>query len=79
MARLAAVTNTRLEVRTVFTAPTVAELAALLDSGPAGVDGRPVLARRTRPKLIPLSAAQHRLWFLNRFNQIGAQAAQSTT
>ncbi|MFQ6392605.1 amino acid adenylation domain-containing protein [Nocardia sp. KC 131] len=77
VARLAAVTNIRLEVRTVFGSPTVAELAALLDSGPAGQTGGPELVRRERPERIPLSAAQHRLWFLNRFNQVGAQGAES--
>ncbi|MFE7799301.1 amino acid adenylation domain-containing protein [Nocardia sp. NPDC057440] len=75
VARLAAATNIRLEVRTVFASPTVAELAALLDSGPAGEVGRPELVRRDRPERIPLSAAQRRLWFLNRFNQISAQGA----
>ncbi|MEU7220071.1 amino acid adenylation domain-containing protein [Nocardia iowensis] len=71
VARLAAATNIRLEVRTVFAAPRVAELAALLDSGPAGSDARPALVRRNRPARIPLSAAQRRLWFLNRFNGTG--------
>ncbi len=71
VARLAAATNIRLEVRTVFAAPRVAALAALLDAGPAGSDTRPALVRRPRPDRIPLSAAQRRLWFLNRFNGSG--------
>ncbi|WP_083874386.1 non-ribosomal peptide synthetase [Nocardia paucivorans] len=66
VSRLAAVTGTRLEVRAVFAAPTVAEIAALLDTG-AGRDDRPEPTRRERPERIPLSAAQRRLWFLNRF------------
>ncbi|MEV6135639.1 amino acid adenylation domain-containing protein [Nocardia sp. NPDC051990] len=70
VARLAVATNTRLEVRTVFSAPTVAELATQLDSG-SRVDIRSELVRRARPERIPLSAAQYRLWFLNRFNRIG--------
>ncbi|MEU7144554.1 amino acid adenylation domain-containing protein [Nocardia sp. NPDC046473] len=77
VARLAAATNIRLEVRTVFAAPRVAALAALLDSGPAGSDARPPLARRHRPERIPLSAAQRRLWFLNRFNGSGESADQT--
>ncbi|WP_228000598.1 amino acid adenylation domain-containing protein [Nocardia australiensis] len=77
VARLAAATNIRLEVRAVFASPTVAELAALLDSGHAGADGRPALARRDRPERIPLSAAQHRLWFLNRFNQVGENSGHT--
>ncbi|WP_431970607.1 amino acid adenylation domain-containing protein [Nocardia sp. bgisy134] len=74
VARLEAATNTRLEVRGVFSSPTVAELAAMLDSGPAGTATRPEPVRRDRPDRIPLSAAQHRLWFLNRFNEVGAAA-----
>ncbi|RBO94237.1 non-ribosomal peptide synthetase [Nocardia puris] len=72
VARLAAAGAARLEVRTVFTAPTVAELAALLDAGVAGeAENGPV--RQERPDRVPLSAAQHRLWFLNRFNETGAE------
>ncbi|MFF0526955.1 amino acid adenylation domain-containing protein [Nocardia amikacinitolerans] len=74
VARLEAATNTRLEVRSVFAAPTVAELAAMLESGPSGADARPEPVRRERPDRIPLSAAQQRLWFLNRFNEVGPAA-----
>ncbi|WP_336085591.1 amino acid adenylation domain-containing protein [Nocardia sp. SSK8] len=77
VARLAAASNVRLEVRTVFAAPTVAELAALIDSGPSGDDNRPELVRAIRPERIPLSAAQHRLWFLNRFNAGAGRESQS--
>ncbi|MFC6012252.1 amino acid adenylation domain-containing protein [Nocardia lasii] len=71
VARLAAATNVRLEVRTVFATPTVAELAALVDTGPTGDEHRPALVPQVRPDRIPLSAAQRRLWFLNRFNAGG--------
>ncbi|MCM6775416.1 amino acid adenylation domain-containing protein [Nocardia sp. CDC159] len=75
VARLAAATGVRLEVRTVFAAPTVAELATLLEAG-GGTDPTPQLRRRPRPPRIPLSAAQRRLWFLARFNEsAGAQVA----
>ncbi|WP_280228207.1 non-ribosomal peptide synthetase, partial [Nocardia cyriacigeorgica] len=67
VARLAAATGTRLEVRAVFAGPTVAELAARLDSGSPD-QGRPPLVAGARPQRIPLSAAQRRLWFLNRFD-----------
>ncbi|NEW37377.1 amino acid adenylation domain-containing protein [Nocardia cyriacigeorgica] len=67
VARLATASGTRLEVRAVFAGPTVAELAARLESGPAD-DDRPPLVAGPRPQRIPLSAAQRRLWFLNRFD-----------
>ncbi|MEV0466701.1 amino acid adenylation domain-containing protein [Nocardia tengchongensis] len=71
VARLATATGVRLEVRTVFAAPTVAGLAAALDAGTATADLRPEPRRRTRPARIPLSAAQRRLWFLEQFNASG--------
>ncbi|GAA5052638.1 amino acid adenylation domain-containing protein [Nocardia callitridis] len=71
VSRIAAATNIRLEVRAVFAAPTVAGLAELLETGTAEESARPPLVRQERPDRIPLSAAQRRLWFLNRFNDIG--------
>ncbi|MEV6772060.1 amino acid adenylation domain-containing protein [Nocardia sp. NPDC051030] len=71
VARLAAPTGVRLEVRAVFANPTVAGLAAALDAGSASADLRPEPRKRTRPKQIPLSAAQRRLWFLEKFNASG--------
>ncbi|MDX3658020.1 amino acid adenylation domain-containing protein [Streptomyces sp. ID05-26A] len=47
----------------VFEAPTVAGLAGLLDSTGRR---RPVLTPMPRPRRIPLSSAQQRLWFLYR-------------
>ncbi|MEV0104610.1 amino acid adenylation domain-containing protein, partial [Nocardia sp. NPDC050789] len=71
VARLATATGVRLEVRAVFATPTVAGLAAALDVGSASDDLRPEPRRRTRPERIPLSAAQRRLWFLEKFNGSG--------
>ncbi|WP_201406260.1 non-ribosomal peptide synthetase [Mycobacterium intracellulare] len=53
-----------LAVRTVFESPTVAQLAPRI-----GGDGgtRQPLVAGTRPPMVPLSYAQSRLWFLDRF------------
>ncbi|MFI8896331.1 amino acid adenylation domain-containing protein [Streptomyces paradoxus] len=58
-----------LAVRALFEAPTPAALAERL--GDRG-DTRPALTARPRPDTVPLSPAQRRLWFLNRFEGPGA-------
>ncbi|MFI6650449.1 amino acid adenylation domain-containing protein [Streptomyces sp. NPDC050529] len=55
--------GTELGLGTLFEHPTVASLAAVLDSTAAA---RPALAPQPRPDTVPLSYAQQRLWFLNR-------------
>ncbi|MBV8789191.1 MAG: amino acid adenylation domain-containing protein, partial [Mycobacterium sp.] len=64
--RLIAMINSSLEtglaVRTVFEAPTVAQLAPRIDEGGSGL--QPLIAG-ARPAVIPLSFAQNRLWFLD--------------
>src|SRR6201997_4213865 len=66
--RLVAAIETTLDagisVRTVFEAPTVARLATRI-GGDGG--GRKPLVAGARPAVVPLSYAQSRLWFLNRF------------
>ncbi|UFS99808.1 non-ribosomal peptide synthetase [Nocardia huaxiensis] len=66
VARLGAALETAVPVRALFDAPTVAELAQLIGSGELADRPRP--GPRPRPERIPLSAAQQRMWFLNRYD-----------
>ncbi|MEV0296722.1 non-ribosomal peptide synthase/polyketide synthase [Nocardia sp. NPDC050710] len=73
-ARLGAELGCALGVRELFTATTVSELAELIE-GAGGSDGDATilpLRARPRPPLVPLSPAQQRIWFLNRFERAGA-------
>ncbi|MFE3446653.1 non-ribosomal peptide synthase/polyketide synthase [Nocardia sp. NPDC059180] len=71
-ARIGAAFGRTVGVRAVFEQPRVAELAAV-----AGADAtepsRPPLVAGVRPARLPLSPAQQRMWFLNRFD--GASTA----
>ncbi|POM24997.1 Tyrocidine synthase 3 [Actinomadura rubteroloni] len=71
VARIRAVLNSDISVRTLFGTPTVADLARV-----AGETGRaPVpLTRRSGDAEPPLSFAQQRMWFLNRLEEAGASA-----
>ncbi|MFD4469391.1 non-ribosomal peptide synthase/polyketide synthase, partial [Rhodococcus sp. NPDC058505] len=66
VARLGAALDTQVPVRMLFEASTVAELAGLVEAH-AGAGGRVALRAGERPDRIPLSLAQARMWFLNRF------------
>ncbi|MCX5045885.1 amino acid adenylation domain-containing protein [Aldersonia sp. NBC_00410] len=66
-ARLGAMLDARIPARTVFEASTVSALAAAVQ-GRRGEGGRPRLVAGSRPERIPLSLAQQRMWFLNRFD-----------
>ncbi|WP_433198875.1 non-ribosomal peptide synthase/polyketide synthase [Nocardia sp. CA-107356] len=73
-ARLGADLGCRLGVRELFTATTVSALAELIERA-GGASDVPVLAQlraRHRPSLVPLSPAQQRIWFLNRFESASA-------
>nr|WP_280231820.1 non-ribosomal peptide synthetase [Nocardia cyriacigeorgica] len=65
-ARLGAALDTRVPVRALFEAATVAGLAANLAQY-AG-SGRRALTPMPRPEHLPLSPAQQRMWFLNQFD-----------
>ncbi|WP_157106347.1 non-ribosomal peptide synthetase, partial [Nocardia sienata] len=67
-ARLGKALNTTVPVRALFEASTVAGLAVRVEQH-AGSGGRSALVARSRPELVPLSLAQQRMWFLNRFDQ----------
>ncbi|WP_425594513.1 hypothetical protein, partial [Nocardia rhamnosiphila] len=51
----------------VFEASTVAGLAVRVEQH-AGSGGRQALVAKPRPERVPLSLAQQRMWFLNRFD-----------
>ncbi|WP_444543745.1 amino acid adenylation domain-containing protein, partial [Nocardia concava] len=67
VARLGAALDSRVPVRLLFDAPTVAALAAALESA-TGTGRFRALVAGPRPERIPLSSAQQRMWFLNRFD-----------
>ncbi|MBB0242683.1 amino acid adenylation domain-containing protein [Streptomyces alkaliphilus] len=62
VSRVRSVLGVEVSVRSVFEAPTVAELAVVLET--AG-GGRPALRRMPRGEVVPASFGQRRLWFLN--------------
>ncbi|MCA1006192.1 non-ribosomal peptide synthase/polyketide synthase [Rhodococcus hoagii] len=66
VARLGVAFDTTVPVRVLFEASTVDALASALQSL-AGAGARKALAAGARPDRVPLSLAQQRMWFLNRF------------
>ncbi|MFD9410731.1 non-ribosomal peptide synthase/polyketide synthase [Streptomyces sp. NPDC059989] len=66
VARARAVLGVELGVREVFETPTVRELARAASGGPRAEAGAP--GSLPRPERLPLSYAQQRQWFLDRFD-----------
>ncbi|OBG82484.1 hypothetical protein A5699_00340 [Mycobacterium sp. E802] len=63
IASVNAALDTDVAVRTLFDAPTVAQLAPRIGAGSGGL---PALTAQQRPAVVPLSYAQNRMWFVNR-------------
>nr|WP_280498748.1 non-ribosomal peptide synthetase [Nocardia cyriacigeorgica] len=71
--RLSKATGRQVPVRAIFDAPTVRELARLIEAdAPAIAPDLPPLTAQDRTAPIPLSIAQQRMWFLNRFDAASA-------
>ncbi|WP_240199100.1 MULTISPECIES: non-ribosomal peptide synthase/polyketide synthase, partial [unclassified Gordonia (in: high G+C Gram-positive bacteria)] len=66
VSRVSEALGTRVAVRDLFEAPTVAQLAARVEL--SGDGSRPPLVPQDRGNAVPLSLAQQRMWFLNRFD-----------
>ncbi|MFE2328286.1 amino acid adenylation domain-containing protein [Streptomyces sp. NPDC059385] len=63
ISRIRSVLGVDLPSTAVFQHPTIAALAALVESAPTG---RPALRAADRPEVVPLSPAQYRMWFHHR-------------
>ncbi len=73
VARVRDVLGVELPVRTLFEAPTIAELAPHIDTLRQSSDLIiPALTKQRRSTVLPLSFAQERLWFLDQLGQGGA-------
>ncbi|WP_442789887.1 amino acid adenylation domain-containing protein [Nocardia sp. CDC160] len=67
-ARIGTALGVRVPVHVLFAGSTVAELARALEGETAPAATGPALGTLPRPDRVPLSFAQQRMWFLNRFD-----------
>ncbi|MEU5772163.1 amino acid adenylation domain-containing protein [Streptomyces venezuelae] len=77
VARVRAVLDVEVGIGELFGAPTVAGLARWVGESAGSAGGRPALAVRVRPDVVPLSFAQQRMWFLNRLEETVPGAASA--
>ncbi|MES9587246.1 amino acid adenylation domain-containing protein, partial [Rhodococcus baikonurensis] len=70
-ARLGQALDAQVPVRVLFEASSVELLAARMESE-IGSGARAALTARVRPERVPLSLAQQRMWFLNRFDTLSS-------
>ncbi|MGW0336731.1 amino acid adenylation domain-containing protein [Streptomyces sp. NPDC003011] len=68
LARLRHETGAEIPITALFETPTPAALAHRLAARSGAALARPVLGDAVRPERVPLSFAQERMWFLNRFD-----------
>ena len=66
--RIGAALDIDVPLRLLFESPTPGELALRLADVAKSGRKRPVLGPRVRPDRVPLSPAQQRIWFLNRYD-----------
>ncbi|NMD94284.1 amino acid adenylation domain-containing protein, partial [Rhodococcus sp. BL-253-APC-6A1W] len=71
VSRLGVALDAQVPVRALFESSTVAALAVRVEQE-AGRGARAALAKMPRPERVPLSLAQQRMWFLNRFDSRSA-------